>query len=44
MFISFGFIAGFNVGIEYVEDDSTHYVMINVGIMCILVEKFKKTS
>jgi hypothetical protein len=44
MFISIDFITGFTVGVEYLEEESTHYFIIDLGIVRVLVEKFKKTS
>jgi hypothetical protein len=44
MIVTAGFISGFNIGIEYAEDDTAHYVMINLGIVCVLLEKYKETS
>jgi hypothetical protein len=44
MFISIDFITGVTVGVEYLEEEDTHYFIIDLFIVRILVEKFKKTS
>lgn len=43
MFISIDFINGVQVGFEYLEEESTHYFLIDLLIFRIVVEKFKKT-
>ena len=44
MFISIEPIVGISLGVEYIEEENAHYFIIDLGLLRILVEKFKESS